>query len=198
MCQFVETIQLKEGNFKRLSYHQIRLEKAMNQFFPNGTVINLSEVLLKTDFPLKGLFKCRVVYDSEIRLIEFIPYIRREIRSLKIVSSDIESFPYKPENRTGYNRAFASRGDCDDVIIVRKGLLTDSSYSNIAFFDGKNWFTPRIPLIYGVNRAELLENGKLLEKDIRIQDLQKYSKIALFNAMIEFGEIVLDTDKIQS
>jgi len=198
MCRFVETIQLKEGDFKRLPFHQMRLKKAMNQFFPKEKVINLTEWLLKTDYPTKGLFKCRVVYDYEIRLIEFIPYVRREIRNLKIVSSDIESLPYKPEDRTGYNSAFAQRGNCDDVIIVRNGLLTDSSYSNIALYDGTTWFTPRRPLIYGTNRAELLANGKLVEADIKVDDLQHFTQIAIFNAMIEFGEIILDTDKIQS
>ena len=196
MCRFVETIQLKDSDFKRLPFHQMRLEKALKQFFPNLEVINLIELLLKTDYPTKGLFKCRVVYDSEIRLIEFIPYVRREIRTLRVVNSDIESLPYKPEDRTGYNSAFAQRGNCDDVIIVRNGLLTDSSYSNIAMFDGKTWFTPRIPLIYGTNRAELLAKGKLVEKDIVVDDLKNYAKIALFNAMIEFGEIILTSDKI--
>ena len=197
MYRFVETIQLNEGVFKRLPYHQTRLENAMKQFFPNENVIILIECLLNSDYPTKGLFKCRVVYDAEIRLIEFIPYVRREIRTLRVVNSDIESLPYKPEDRTGYNSAFAQRGNCDDVIIVRNGLLTDSSYSNIAMFDGKTWFTPRIPLIYGTNRAELLAKGKLVEKDIVVDDLKNYAKIALFNAMIEFGEIILTSDKIQ-
>ena len=196
MYRFVETIQLNEGVFKRLPYHQTRLENAMKQFFPNENVIILIECLLNSDYPTKGLFKCRVVYDAEIRLIEFIPYVRREIRTLRVVNSDIESLPYKPEDRTGYNSAFAQRGNCDDVIIVRNGLLTDSSYSNIAMFDGKTWFTPRIPLIYGTNRAELLAKGKLVEKDIVVDDLKNYAKIALFNAMIEFGEIILTSDKI--
>ena len=196
MCRFVESIQLKDGVFKRLPFHQARLEKAMKQFFQNEKVINLAEELMKTDFPTEGLFKCRIVYDSEICLIEFIPYVRREIRTLKIVHSDIESFPYKPKDRTGYNTAFALRADCDDVIIVRNGLLTDSSYANIAFFDGKFWFTPQIPLIFGVNRAGLVEKGKIIEKDIQVNELLNYTQISVFNAMIEFEEIILDIDKI--
>ena len=196
MYRFIESIQLKEGNFKRLPYHQARLEKAMKQFYPTREVINLAESLQKTDFPAKGLYKCRVVYDSEIRLLEYVPYLRREIHSLKIVHSDQESFPYKPEDRSGYNAAFAQRGECDDVLMVRNGWLTDSSYANIALFDGKNWFTPRTPLILGVNRAELLEMGKIREKDIKLADLSSYTQIALFNAMIELGEIVLEVAKI--
>ncbi|HEY6915657.1 MAG TPA: aminotransferase class IV, partial [Paludibacter sp.] len=79
---------------------------------------------------------------------------------------------------------------------VKNGLLTDTSYCNIALYDGQNWFTPRVPLLYGVNRAELLLEEKLIEKDIAVEELKSYEKIALFNAMIEFGEVVLDIDKI--
>jgi len=51
-------------------------------------------------------------------------------------------------------------------------------------------------LIYGVNRANLLEEGKIFEKDIKLSDLQNYSAIRLFNALIEFGEIELNISNI--
>ena len=196
MCRFVESIQLKAGQFKRLELHQVRLQKALAESYPNVKVIELAESLKNTYFPTEGLFKCRVVYDSEIRLIEFAPYIRREVRSLKLIETEIESHYYKLEDRSGLNAAFAQRGDCDDVLLVRDGLLTDTSYCNIALYDGENWFTPGIPLVYGVNRAELLAEGKLIKKDITVTDLKNYRQIALFNAMIEFGELVLDIGKI--
>ena len=196
MCRFVESIQLKAGQFKRLELHQVRLQKALAESYPNVKMIELAESLKNTYFPTEGLFKCRVVYDSEIRLIEFAPYIRREIRSLKLVETKLESRAYKLEDRSGLNAAFAQRDDCDDVLLVRDGLLTDTSYCNIALYDGESWFTPGIPLVYGVNRAELLAEGKLIKKDITVTDLKNYRQIALFNAMIEFGELVLDIGKI--
>lgn len=197
MYRFIESIQLNQGQFKRLDFHQARMNEVRKLFFPSKDSINLTGYLNNTDFPCDGLLKCRIVYDSEIRLVEFIPYSKREIHTLKLVNSDIESYPYKPENRTGYNLAFEQRANCDDVIIVRNGLLTDSSYCNIALFDGNCWVTPRTPLIHGVNRAELLVNKKIQEKDISVDDLKNYTQIALFNAMIEFGEIILETNKIQ-
>jgi 4-amino-4-deoxychorismate lyase len=196
MCRFVESIQLKDGIFKRIELHQARLQKSMMNFYPNSTVIDLVELLKKVTVPTNGLFKCRVVYDSEVRLIEIVPYIRREIRSLKLVETGLESSIYKTENRSGYNAAFAQRGDCDDVLVFRNELLTDTSYCNIALYNGKEWFTPRMPLIFGVNRTELVENKMLIEKDIKIGDLKDYSQIALFNAMIEFGDLILHTTSI--
>jgi len=197
MSRFIESIKLKDGVFYRLKFHQQRLNKAFETFYPNEEPIWLYDALIQQMIPADGIFKCRMIYDTELIETEFIPYVRREIKTLRAIEMNISTVPYKPEDRTPFNEAFANRGDCDDVLIFRNGLLTDSSYSNVALFDGKDWFTPKTPLIYGTNRAELLQNGKLTEKDISITDLKQYQQIALFNAMIEFGEIVLGIDKIK-
>jgi 4-amino-4-deoxychorismate lyase len=196
MSQFIESIQLLDGQFKRLQLHQARMEKAMAEYYPKTEIITLENVLMQQSYPKVGLFKCRVVYDSEIRLIEFIPYTPPIIRSLKIVEIDISSLPYKISDRKDYQTAFSKRAECDDVLIVKNGLLTDTSYCNIALWDGERWFTPKTPLIQGVNRAQLLEEKKLIEKDIKVDDLVNFKRIVLFNALNEFGTIQMDVSSI--
>ena len=196
MCRFVESIQLKDGEFKRLELHQERVTKSMKDFYPTAKVMDLAEYLNKTSFPVKGIYKCRLIYDSEIRKIEFIPYIRREIHSLRLVETQMDSSPYKKEDRAILNEAFNLRGDCDDIIMGKDGLLTDTSFTNIALFDGLNWVTPRIPLIYGVNRTYLLNTGILTEKNITPSELVNFSRVSLFNAMNEFGSLELDISAI--
>ena len=132
-----------------------------------------------------------------IRQVEFLDYSRREINSLKIVETSLRSFNYKFENRNELNSAFAKREICDDVLLIRDGFVTDTSYCNIAFSDSNNWFTPRNPIIYGVKRSELLAEGQLIEKDIRVNEISKFTTVCLFNAMIEFGEIVLKVESIR-
>lgn len=197
MSLFFESIKLQNGAFFRLKYHQERVNKAFLAFYPNEEPISLLETMSQHVVPQKGIFKCRIVYDSTVQSVEFTPYNMREIKSLQLLKCDLPSLPYKAEDRTGFNFAFAKRGNCDDVLLLKNGLLTDTSYSNIALFDGKDWFTPRIPLLYGTNRAELLETGKIMEKDIKAEELKNYKQIALFNAMIEFGEMVLDINTIK-
>jgi 4-amino-4-deoxychorismate lyase len=196
MCRFVESIQLKDGEFKRLELHQERVRIAMKDFYPTVKVIDIVEYLNHKSFPFEGIYKCRVVYDSEIRKIDFTPYIRRKIHSLRLVETQMVSTPYKKEDRTILNEAFNLRGNCDEIIMVKDGLLTDTSFSNIALFDGLNWVTPRIPLIYGVNRTYLLKIGILTEKDITLSELVNFSRVSLFNAMNEFGSIELDISAI--
>lgn len=196
MCRFVESIKLKDGVFYRLKFHQERVNNAFAACFPSVEPINIFENINQSVFPQQGIYKCRIVYDSDLQLLEYTPYVRREIHSLRLMETELESFRYKPEDRSGLNAAFARRDGCDDVLLVKNALLTDTSYSNIALFDGRNWYTPRVPLLYGVNRAELLEKGTLKEKDIKADDLKMYQQISLLNAMIEFGELLLDIDKI--
>lgn len=194
MCRFIESIKLIDGEFLRLNLHQARVEKVFKDYFPLETPFSLSTILQNAQFSKKGIYKCRIVFNNQVQLIEFIPYSRREIKSLKLVEADIESLPYKKEDRTKLNDAYTQRGDCDDIVIVINGNLTDSLYANIALWDGKKWYTPSIPLIYGVQRASLLSTGEITERNITISELSRYRLIRLFNAMIEFGEIELNVN----
>ena len=196
MCRFVESIKLKDGVFYRLQLHQQRVNRAFEAFYPTREPIDVVETLFQTVFPQEGVYKCRLVYDSDLQSLDIAPYVRREIRSLKLVETTQESLPYKQEDRTEFNAAFAQRGGCDDVLLVKDGLLTDTSYCNIALYDGENWYTPRTPLLYGVNRMQLLSESKLMEKDIKASELMNFQYISLFNAMIEFGELQLDVSAI--
>lgn len=53
-----------------------------------------------------------------------------------------------------------------------------------------------MPLLAGTKRASLLDKGEIVADDIRPDDLPVYSRIRLFNAMIEFGEIEFPVDRI--
>jgi 4-amino-4-deoxychorismate lyase len=189
MSRFIEAIKWKDGEFYRLNYHQQRMEMALKLFYSKSPVIDLEAYLHKLTIPEDGIYKCRIVYDDEIRQVEFIPYQLRSVKTIKLIEVNIASTVYKPEDRTAINQAFAQRGECDDVLMVRNGLLTDTSYSNIALLSGNEWITPRIPLLYGTQRAYLIENKIIVEEDISVETLKNFQKIRLFNAMIEFGEL---------
>lgn len=196
MYRFIESIQLNNGEFRRLNLHQARVQKVFDEFYPSAEVLQLSEILQQLEIPSTGIHKCRILFDNELQQLEITPYIRHEINSLKLVATDMISLAYKIEDRTKINEAFGKRGNCDDVILIKDGLLTDCSYSNIALTDGLKWFTPTKPLVYGVNRAQLIAENKIIEMHIKPNDIKNFHSIRLFNAMIEFGEIELKIDRI--
>ncbi len=198
MYQCLETIKLVDGIFHNIELHQERINNAFAQLFPTKETLDIAQIIAKSDFPLKGLYKARLLYGAanERYELQFEPYVRRNIESLKLVAANINSHSYKTADRTAYNKAFAQRGLCDDVLIVVNGLITDTSYCNIALFDGTNWYTPSTPLLYGVRRKSLLLANRIIEKDIFARDLSSYKSICLFNAMIAFGELELSVEKI--
>ena len=124
------------------------------------------------------------------------PYTVRHVHSLALMQADTIDYTYKSAGREPLNCLFALRGACDDILIVKQGLLTDTSIANIALSDGTHWYTPAHPLLKGTKRAALLEEGILQEKDIRPEDLPSFSTVRLFNAMIDWGELELPVRNI--
>ena len=129
-------------------------------------------------------------------MIEFVAYQRRDIKTLKLVEISAEPSAFKSTDRKQFVDAFALRGGCDDVLMVRNGLLTDTSYANVALWNGKEWLTPDQPALFGTQRASLLAEGKITEADISVHDLPRFSRLRIFNAMVEFGEIDLPLSAI--
>lgn len=196
--KFVETIKIKDGKVMGLPYHQARMERTIHHFFPQVTEENmpsLASLLAPKDD--MTFYKARVVYGAQgVESIEYAPYSMREIHSLQVVVCDDIDYTYKSCDRTALNDLVAQKGNADEIIIVKNGLVTDTSFTNIAIFDGKNWLTPKHPLLKGTKRAALLEQGRLQEADITLADLMVAKEVCLFNAMIEFGERVVSTSDI--
>lgn len=120
--------------------------------------------------------------------MEWESYAPRPIRSLRLVYDDALKYPYKYLDRAALRHLFDQRGTCDDVLIVQKGCLTDTSYCNLALFDGTRWCTPATPLLPGTQRQYLLDQGVLSEDTIRVEDLRQFQQIRLFNAMLPWEE----------
>jgi 4-amino-4-deoxychorismate lyase len=132
-----------------------------------------------------GIHKCRVIYAEDIITTEFESYQKRNIRGLQLVDGSAIHYPYKSMNRSALNDLFKNRKQGDDVLIIQNNRVTDTSYANVAFWDGQVWLTPAQPLLLGTTRARLLEEGKITAADIRVEHLWTYKKIWLFNAMMQ-------------
>jgi len=131
--------------------------------------------------------KCKVIYDKDgILDISFSTYKPRVIKSLKVIINNDIQYKYKALNRNDIDNLYKKRDSCDDIIIVKNGLVTDTSIANIAILVDNIWLTPKTPLLYGTSRAKLIDECFLKESDISIEQLADADKIALMNAMISF------------
>jgi len=179
----LETVKIEDGKAENLVYHQKRFEKSRQQLFGLKTDIDLSTII---KVPGKELYRCRILYDTDIRSIEYIPYRPKIIQSLKVVASTIE-YSYKYANRDAFDTLIQAYPGFDEIIIEKEGLITDTTISNLAFYDGAQWLTPENPLLQGTMRAKLLDAKFLFESQIQKKDLEKYTHVALMNAMIGFN-----------
>ena len=194
MSPFIETIRIENGQIHNLPYHNRRMNQTRRTVLSQRDVHDLNDYIRPVNY--RERTKCRVEYDVDIRNVEYAAYHFRPVSSLRLVIDDEADYRYKSTDRSVLNRLFDLRETEDDVLIVRRGWLTDTYIFNVAFWKRKQWITPSPPLLAGTKRASLLDQGELVAGDIRPEDLPGYSRIRLFNAMIEFGEIDLSVDKI--
>ena len=185
---FLETIKIFDGEVYNISYHQKRYENVLRslgktEFHTLSTYINPSE---------DGLYRCRLIYTlSNTIEVSYHSYTKRNIKSLKIIEDNTLNYSQKALNRDELTALYERRADCDDILITQNGLITDTSIANIAFYNGLDWLTPKMPLLKGTTRARYLQEKKIIESDIKVSDIEKFSKVALLNAMIDF-DIITD------
>jgi 4-amino-4-deoxychorismate lyase len=183
-----ETIRILNGEFFNLDQHQQRMNRSRQILFNDNKEISLKNSLYNIEYPSMGLFKCKVIYNSEgINSVTFEPYIKRNIKRLKLVSGGSIDYSHKYLDRSALDFLCKDYHE-GDVIIIKDGLITDSSFSNLAFNDGKKWVTPRKPLLKGTQANRLISSGILKEIDIQPSDLKSYRSIKLINAMNLFEE----------
>ena len=179
--QYLETIKVLDGKFYNLEYHQRRLDKTVK----NANII-LKEIIIP---PLCGLFRCRVIYNNNNYEILYYPYKKKNIQTLKLVFDDAINYEKKYADRSQIEVLMKQKSQCDDILIVKNGLITDTSIANVAFKYKSNWVTPKKPLLYGTTRTRLLEKHKIIQEDISVKDLENFTQVALMNAMVDFDII---------
>ena len=184
---FLETIKILDGEIFNIDYHQKRYENVLSSFGVKD-IQDLKEFIKP---PKDGIYRCRLVYsivNSNIE-VSYHKYKKREISSLKLVYDNDIDYSKKYSERNDIDRLYKLRDKCDEILIVKNNLVADTSIANIAFYDNGVWLTPKQPLLKGTTRQRYLDNGKIIEADIFIEDINKYSKVALLNAMIDFDII---------
>ncbi len=186
MFPLVETIKIFNGIPQNLYWHQLRLDNSFQKLFGMKSKLKISECLLIPDNYKKGLVKARFLYNKESFNCEFTNYTMPRINSIKLVTDDEIEYSLKFTDRDNINKLLLLKEDCDDILIIKNGRVTDTSTANIVFYDGNNWITPAKPLLKGTSRERLLHEGKIIAKEIMTDDISSFSHFKLINAMNDF------------
>lgn len=196
MCLLIETIKVLDRHLQNIEYHNQRFNNSGKSLFGIESSDLRQHIIIPENLD-DDLYKCRVIYTDRIISVEFEKYEVKPIKTLKLIECNTIEYNHKFCDRQIINELYGQKQNCDDILLIKNGMVTDTSYCNIAFLLENQWFTPALPLLQGTKRAKLIEEKVIIERNIYKEELKLFSKACLFNAMIDFGEIFIEADGLR-
>ncbi len=193
MYPLLETLRFENGKFSNTAYHLERMKRSVKDCLQSSLKFNPEDIFEKTEeenLNLKGLFKFRLLYNTSEFKTEFVKYTLPTVKTLKPVFADKIDYSCKFADRRALNLLAAGKENCDDILIIHNGFVTDTSFANVLFYDGTNWLTPDTPLLAGTMRAYLLDQGIIKPAHITLDTAKNFKKVRIINAMIRFDDKV--------
>lgn len=184
---FLETINIQNGIVQNLHGHIARMRETAQHFGFSAPNFPELKTLIPKELQKNAKIKCRLIYHTEINEITFEKYIPKIIKSLKLVEASPD-YSFKFSDRTELNALLSQKGDCDEILIVRNGCITDTSFSNVVFRRENDFFTPDTYILNGTKRQLLLQQGIIREKRITVENMGEFDEIILVNAMLDGGK----------
>jgi 4-amino-4-deoxychorismate lyase len=192
MFLLFESICVIDGEIQSPLWHEQRYKSAFHKSYNQLPKNSLLEGVLIPEKLKKGKVKLRISYNQFEKKIEGSKYTSKEIKTLQIIESNSINYSLKYKDRKNLDQLFLKRNSCDDIIILKNGLVTDSSYGNLVFFKNEIGYTPEEPLLKGTRRAKLLHEKKILSKKISVTEIKEYEFCQVINALLDLNE----SDKI--
>src|SRR3989339_1253202 len=151
MSRLIESIKVYNKKLYSIEYHNVRMNNSRAELFNSKDKIDLLKVILLPNDLSNELYKCRVIYSEKIISVDFQKYKKRKVDCLQIVHDGEITYSHKFEDRTKFEKHLRE-SKADEILIIKNGLVTDTSISNVVFFDGTKYFTPSAPLLKGTKR----------------------------------------------
>lgn len=101
---------------------------------------------------------------------------------------------HKTTRRGVYTTAAARSPGADDVVLVnRHGQVTETTVANLAVLLDGRWWTPPVyaGCLPGVERGRLLDEGRLAERDLTVDDVREAEGLALVSSLRGWRPAVL-------
>jgi para-aminobenzoate synthetase/4-amino-4-deoxychorismate lyase len=197
-----ETILLEDSQYFLLDRHFDRLRDSAIYFgfeFPQVEMRSRLEALRQQHCVGSWRVKLTLATDGTVSLecSSLVGYLS-QLKRIAIARSPVDSSDrflfHKTTMREFYNSELELHPHCDDVLFYNeRGELTESTRANVVVeLDGK-LVTPPINagLLPGTFRNQLISDGKIEERTIKIEDLRNVNRIFLINSVRKWMEVTL-------
>jgi 4-amino-4-deoxychorismate lyase len=191
MCHLFETIRVADGKMQNIDFHLNRMNRSRFELYGYENLYVADDLGSVPEMFCKGVFRCRIDYLNKIENIIFTTYNQRKLTKLLLKEVDDIPYRYKFSDRSCLEHLKTGLSENEDILILKNGLITDTSFSNIVFNNNGTWETPRQPLLQGTMRAYLIHKKTIRPRDIFLSDLSHYQSFKLINAMLPFAESYL-------
>lgn len=195
MYPLFETIKIKNNQICNPQFHLERVLHTQRNLWKKNDILEFEKTLMEIEenflSKLKSdqVYKLKIQYNSDSCDFNITPYLPKKILFLKPVTAENIDYSYKYTDRSEINKLMKNTKDENtDIIIIKKGLVTDSSFANLVFVKKENYFTPKDCLLPGTKRAKYLKEGRITEKRIKFEEIRNYDYVLIINAMLEIEE----------
>lgn len=183
-----ESVCVKDGLIQHANYHENRFNVAFQRYFKKEASYTLFDGIEIPSTFTNGIVKLRISYGEHTKDWKFSNYSKKPIKTLQLVEHKNIEYDLKFEDRSQLQSLYQKRNLCDDILLLKNGFVTDTSYCNIIFYDGKVWYTPHSYLLNGTCRQRLIDAGIVKTANITSKNLHSYKGFQIINAMLDFCE----------
>ena len=185
---FLETIRIQDGHARHVADHIDRMRRTALHFGFTAPALPADLDALVPHTLRTGIVRCRIVYGHTLREITFTPYRRRRLERLIAVDAGAMDYAFKYADRSPLARPQIPLTEADELLFVRDGYVTDTSYTNLILRRGDELVTPDTFLLDGTCRRRLLRTAQVRTAQVRLSDLTAYDELLLVNAMMPLDE----------
>lgn len=184
---FFETIRMENGIVCAPERHRERMQQTCNETWGDFRHDAILKNLQVPEAYRTGIVKLNVFYNQTLFETKFSPYVPQEIKSIRLVDAPDElNYHLKYTDRSLMNKLVQLSG-ADEIIMVRNGMITDTSKANIVFEKEGAFFTPNTFLLNGTMRQHLLNTQQVKEAQISLENMAQYEAMYFVNAMNPLG-----------
>lgn len=197
--QLFETMRLESGLFPRVSYHKNRMKNASEELgflFDESTWLELITSI--SEQYATGVYRMKILLNKD-GTMQYVaaPLPEKSTFTAKLLPLTADVNKQVVVHKTT-QRAHLEHDHQTDIVLLynEKGKVLEFDIGNIMIKENGHYYTPfyNEDFLRGCMRQELLDQGKLLEKDFDVHELKdkisnNKAQIFLINSLREVAEV---------